>query len=54
MGVGALKGYHPQTCLGALVSADYCPAAIYNSAIDFSEGYCASRIAHGDNGEKGA
>ncbi len=53
MGVGDLQGYHPQTCLGALVSTDYCSAAIFNGAIDFSEGHFASRVAHGDNGEKG-
>jgi hypothetical protein len=45
---------HPQTCLGAFMStADYCPAAIFNGAIDFCERHCASRVAHGDNGEKG-
>ena len=35
MGVGASKGYHPQTCLGAFMSTHYCPAAIYDGAIDF-------------------
>ncbi len=51
--VGALKGHHPQACFGAFVSTDDRPAAIYNGAIDFCEGHCASRVAHGDNGEKG-
>ncbi len=51
--VGALKGHHPQACLGALVSTDDCPAAIYNGAIDFCEGHCASRVTHDDKGEKG-
>ena len=27
--------------------------AIYNGAIDFCEGHCASRVVHGDNREKG-
>ncbi len=49
----ASKGYHPQACLGAFVSTDYCPAAIYDGAIDFCERHGASRIAHCDNGEKG-
>ena len=53
MGVGASKGYHPQACLGALVSTDDRPAVINNGAIYFCEGHCASRVAHGDNGEKG-
>ena len=51
--VGVLKEHHPQACLGALVSTDDCPAAIYNGAIDLCEGHCASRVAHDNNGEKG-
>jgi hypothetical protein len=53
LGVGALKGYHPQACLGAFMSTDYCPAAIYDGAIDFCERHGASRVAHCDNGEQG-
>ena len=45
--------YHPQTRLGAIVSTDDRAATIYNGAIDFCEGHCAPRVAHGDNREKG-
>jgi hypothetical protein len=34
-GIGALKGHHPQACLGALVSTDDRPAVINNGAIYF-------------------
>ena len=51
--MGALKGYHPQACRGAFMSTYYCLAVIYNGAIDFCKRHCASRVAHGDNGEKG-
>ena len=44
MGVRTFKWYHPQACLGALVSTDDRAAAIYNGAIDFCEGHCAPRV----------
>ncbi len=53
MGVRTFKWYHPQACLGALVSTDDRAAAIYNGAIDFCEGHCAPRVVHGDSREKG-
>ena len=35
------------------MSTDDRAATIYNGAIDFCEGHCAPRVAHGDNQEKG-
>jgi hypothetical protein len=45
------EGYHPQARAGALVATDYGAAAVADGTVDLCEGYCASSIAHSDNGE---
>ncbi len=44
---------HPQSCAGALVATDNGAATVDDGAADLCEGYCASSIAHGDDGEEG-
>ncbi len=45
------EGHHPQAGVGALVATDDDLAMVADGANDFGEGYCASGVAHGDNGE---
>jgi hypothetical protein len=46
------EGYHPQARAGALVVTDDGAAAVADGALNLCEGYCASGIAHGDDGEE--
>ncbi len=43
--------HHPQAGAGGLVATDDGAAAVADGAVDLCEGYRASGIAHGDNGE---
>jgi hypothetical protein len=45
------EGHHPQARAGALVATNDDSTAVADGAVDFCEGYHASGIAHGDNGE---
>jgi hypothetical protein len=45
------EGHHSQPGAGALVATDDGLAAVADGAVDLCEGYRASVIAHGDNGE---
>jgi hypothetical protein len=45
------EGYHPQACAGALAGTDYGVAVVADGAVNFCRDYCASSVAHSDNGE---
>ncbi len=45
------EGHHPQAGAGALVATDDGLDVVADGAVDLCEGYHASGIAHGDNGE---
>ncbi len=47
------EGHYPQAGAGALVAKLDCAAMVYDGAVDFGEGNCASGVAHCDNGDKG-
>ncbi len=43
--------HHPQAGAGAFGAPDDGADAVADNAVDLCEGYCASGIAHGDDGE---
>jgi hypothetical protein len=45
------EGHHPQAGVDTLVATDNGAARVADGAVDLCEGYHASGIAHGDNGE---